>query len=211
MKNISHKETIGAKADAFALLAACYAQPDAELAGKIEWLCEQNPYSDEISLPKTTQLKNCYYRSDPEELRLDHARLFLGPFVLAAPPFGSVYLENKHTLMGESTIEARDIYKKGGLEISDNFNSPPDHIIAELEFAAYLLTAEQQAGEAETADSYRNMRRYFLRNHLGAWIEPFAAKVEQGAVTEFYRILAGLTVKTVHAELKELGTTATLF
>ena len=33
-----------------------------------------------------------------EELVIDHARLFVGPFALLAPPFGSVYLEGERRL-----------------------------------------------------------------------------------------------------------------
>ncbi len=53
-----------------------------------------------------------------EELTIDHARLFVGPFALLAPPYGSVYLEGERRLMGDSTLAAGECYNEVGLELA---------------------------------------------------------------------------------------------
>lgn len=185
--------------DAFLVLAACYAQPVSGLAGMLDRLCAVDALPDGISRHGIGELKNCFEASDLDELRLDHARLFVGPFALAAPPFGSVYLEGRRTLMGASTQDARKIYREAGLDMAVDFNNPPDHIIAELEFVAYLYSALQSA-DADAACTLHSLQRRFLQDHLGAWVEPFTRQMEQGAETTFYRLLGGLTREMVRAE-----------
>ncbi|MFP4481041.1 MAG: molecular chaperone, partial [Desulfohalobiaceae bacterium] len=65
--------------------------------------------------------------SSLHRLRVDHAKLFVGPYQLAAPPFGSVYLEQRQTLMGESTQMVKELYRQAGLEMDPEYNSPADH------------------------------------------------------------------------------------
>ncbi|MFW6081115.1 MAG: TorD/DmsD family molecular chaperone [Desulfosalsimonas sp.] len=185
------------KADVFAVLAACYAEPGPGLAGMLGRLCADSSFSGRIFPPEINELKELFEKTDIHDLRLDHARLFIGPFELAAAPFGSVYLDGGRTLMGESTSNIRDLYRQAGLEMAENFNNPPDHIIAELEFAAYLVSAESGP---ETAENIKELKLRFFRDHLGAWIEPFTRAVEQGAATGFYQLLGRLTRKIVLGE-----------
>ena len=61
----------------------------------------------------------------------------------------------------------------------------PDHVVAELEFLALTLLAEAEAlerGDDELADIAAHATRTFLRDHLGGWIEAWAARV--GAIEE---------------------------
>ncbi len=191
----------GLRADVFAMLAACYAEPGPDIAGIINRLCSQNPISGDTPVPEIQKLKILFEKTDINDLRLDHARLFMGPFQLAAAPFGSVYLEAKRTLMGESTLEITEIYREAGLEMANDFHNPPDHIIAELEFLAYLLSAQAEAGaDTDAAQNIEDIKQRFINRHLGAWIEPFTIKLEQGAETGFYRLLGSLTRKMVTAE-----------
>lgn len=61
----------------------------------------------------------------------------------------------------------------------------PDHVVAELEFLALTLLAEAEAlerGDDELADIAARATRTFLRDHVGSWIEAWAARV--GAIDE---------------------------
>jgi len=56
----------------------------------------------------------------------------------------------------------------------------PDHLVAELEFAALVALAEAQArrdGDDEHAEVCAAAARTFLRDHLGRWLDAFAARV----------------------------------
>lgn len=190
---------VASRADAFAVLAACYAEPEPGLASSLDRLCRDVPLSEGVTPEDARELKDRLEACDLHELKLDHARLFVGPFELVAPPFGSVYLEGRRTLMGESTQDAIEIYRQAGLDMAGDFNNPPDHIIAELEFLAYLHSARQTADQ-DTAGNLQDLHNRFIKKHLGAWIEPFTIKMEQGAETGFYQLLGKLTRNMVLAE-----------
>ncbi|MFW6401427.1 MAG: molecular chaperone TorD family protein [Desulfohalobiaceae bacterium] len=146
-------------------------------------------------------LRQAYLVSSLHRLRVDHAQLFVGPFQLAAPPFGSVYLEQRQTLMGESTQMVKELYRQAGLEMDPEYNSPADHISAELEFLAYLLLLQGKL-QTEEKDQVLELCRRFLHHHLGARIEPFTSLVEQGAGTDFYQALARLSRQLVLQEAR---------
>jgi putative dimethyl sulfoxide reductase chaperone len=125
------------------------------------------------------------------QLRVDHAALFVGPFTLKAPPYGSIYLERNNTLMGETTLAAAACYREAGLEVT--LHEPPDHIAVELEFMHYLACLATRAthdGDRDEAARLAERQRQFLDEHLGAWAPAFCAAVRRGATTLFYQALA---------------------
>lgn len=131
-----------------------------------------------------------------EELAIDHARLFVGPFALLAPPYGSVYLEGERRLMGDSTLAAGECYHEVGLEVAAGFNGTPDHIAVELEFMHFLVVKELDAltgGNLDRAQNFRQKQRAFLERHLAAWVPDFSRSVEEQAQTQFYQSLAATT------------------
>ena len=61
----------------------------------------------------------------------------------------------------------------------------PDHVIAQLEFLAVALLAEAEAGEQgdpERAEIAAQVVRAFVRDHVGAWLTAWAARI--GAIDE---------------------------
>jgi nitrate reductase assembly molybdenum cofactor insertion protein NarJ len=57
----------------------------------------------------------------------------------------------------------------------------PDHVVAELEFLAFVLLLEADAverGHDEHAGIAAAAARSFLRDHIGTWIDAWAARVE---------------------------------
>ncbi len=139
------------------------------------------------------------------ELTIDHARLFVGPFALLAPPYGSVYLEGERRLMGDSTLAAGECYNEAGLEVSADFNGTPDHIAVELEFMHFLVVKELDAragGNLDRAQNFWQKQRAFLERHLAAWVPDFSRSVEEQAQTGFYQSLAMATRIFIGSELE---------
>lgn len=131
-----------------------------------------------------------------EDLAIDHARLFVGPFALLTPPYGSVYLDGERRLMGDSTQAVSECYREVGLEMAAGFNGTPDHIAAELEFMHVLVIRELEAlagGDLDRAQYSRKKQSSFLERHLAAWVPVFTRGVEQQAQTRFYQDLAAAT------------------
>ena len=193
--------------EALRVLADCYHQPDEKLAGRIEGLETLVESLGETSATMARNLLSELNEKDMDLLLVDYAKLFVGPFELTAPPFGSVYLEDGHKLMGESTMDVKQIYRLGGLEMSDDFSNPPDHIAAELEFLYFLHVREAGLREtdSETADLVQELRKEFLSRHLGAWGIQFAEKVRDNATTEFFQTLGGLTKVVIENEMRTIS------
>ncbi|MFZ7126591.1 MAG: TorD/DmsD family molecular chaperone [Desulfobacterales bacterium] len=146
--------------------------------------------------------------SDFPALELDFAALFVGPFLVPAPPYGSVYLEGVRRLMGDSTMDARAHYRAVGLDTADHFKEPPDHIAAELEFMHVLVCQGIEAIRKNNREALLDglkRQQTFLLKHLGAWVPDFTEKVAEYAGTGFYRHLADATRRFIGEEIEAFG------
>ena len=187
----------GLRANTYRVLAECYHSPDEEFIQAINGLEGGGAAVDQIVQAAAT--------ADVEKLLIDHARLFLGPYKLLAPPYGSIYLEDG-ALMGNSTVNVEEFYHEEGLESSDD--EVPDHITAELEFMCVLIGKEIEAINADDLDAarhYRQKQETFLDLHLGAWIAEFADRIQQEAQTEFYKTLGRVTGPFVLEDLQQVS------
>jgi putative dimethyl sulfoxide reductase chaperone len=127
------------------------------------------------------------YLGEEKELQIDFSRLFLGPFKVLAPPYGSVYLEEGRTTQGESTLDAIRLYQEEELKV--DLKEPADHIAIELEFMYYLTSKEIEAienNDLEKANLYLNKQHSFIQRHLSKWIPEFTDLVISNAKEEFY-------------------------
>lgn len=186
-----------ARANVFRLLSECYLMPSQHMLGNIHDLADMlNFVCPEVARPSRQLESICKHDCEIEQIKVDYARLFVGPYTLLAPPYGSVYLEGQHRVMGNSTLDVMKGYMEVGLSISEDFRDAPDHISAELEFMYYLVLKEIEAiagGEYTIAADYLEKQKCFLESHLGVWISEFSARVMEGAETEFYRTLSAIT------------------
>jgi len=198
-----------ARGEAYKLLAECYYLPTPELMQKLIDLEQQMAgVCTEAMLYIREMHEEIKRLDDLDALSLDFSRLFLGPYKMHAPPYGSVYLDGERQIMGESTLEVRNIYREAGLDISSDFRNPPDHIAAELEFMYFLTLKEIEAienSDIEATFSFIEKQRVFLREHLGAWVFDFADSIEEKAETDFYKNLARATKAFIEQNFDELS------
>lgn len=186
------------------ILAACFSMPQEELFLQLSSLAI--PISNQS--PETVQMMSLLRGDlDIEELKIDFAKLFVGPFKLLAPPYGSIYLEGQRQVMGTSTLDAKKRYQDAGLEISKVFKDSPDHISAELEFLYFMNFEQIEAIENSDFDSALNwLKRQedFLQNHLGAWVAAFTSCVTEHAETDFYQTLGKTTGQFIPRDIENL-------
>lgn len=174
--------------DLYKLLSECFYPPDEGLVEILERLDKsRGGLYLEIAkaLPRTI---------DIELLKIDYSKLFLGPYGLLAPPYGSMYLEDVRRVMGNSTIDAKIRYEAEGLEIG--LKETPDHIAIELEFMYFLIFKEIEAArnsDNAQALNFINKQEAFLKTHLGMWVSEFGERVEENAQTDFYKVLGRIT------------------
>jgi TorA maturation chaperone TorD len=190
------------RADSYKTLAECYHLPDEELVTTLRGFAERwEVLANEI-------IQSVPARGGMDALKIDYSRLFVGPYELLAPPYGSVYLEGNR-LMGESTADVGGLYGQEGLHVS--LKDAPDHICIELEFMYFLILKGIEAiqdTDREAACSYRQKQKAFLNTHLGAWVSAFADRVRANAQTDFYSTLGRLTGSFVQKDLVQLRESA---
>jgi TorA maturation chaperone TorD len=182
--------------DLYKILSACYYLPDAELLNKLNNLDASRGglYADIA--------KCCPKISDIDSLIIDYTKLFVGPYGLLAPPYGSMYLDDKDRVMGNSTMEVKNRYAEEGLDVC--LKEVPDHIAIELEFMYFLIFKELEATKINDLDNisrYQEKQRAFLENHLGAWVPDFTDKIEANSQTGFYKNIARITKYFIDSDI----------
>jgi len=188
-----------ARRDAYKLLSECYYLPEEHMGDTLILL---KGLMGDVCAAAVEHIPDL--EEDIERLKIDYSKLFVGPFKLLAPPYGSVYLDGKRILLGDSTMDARNRYREAGLDIAAHFREAPDHIAVELEFMYYLVFKEVEAIELSdfrSAMEYLARQRGFLEDHLGVWVPEFAANVERNATIDFYRNLVRATRAFVQEDL----------
>ncbi|HIJ78120.1 MAG: molecular chaperone TorD family protein [Desulfobulbaceae bacterium] len=183
------------RSDCYRFLAACFYPP-------AEFLLTDKDFIDNLARllsvqsPKTAthcaSLKKSLTNMNMSDLAVEHAALFVGPFQLKAPPYGSVYLEEGQGIMGKTTMAVQSIYQSAGLEVV--CKEVPDHIIFELEFMSYLCgrTAELLLAneETETVTLLIRQQRDFLTRFLTKWVPQFCEAIKTESSNLFYNGVA---------------------
>lgn len=178
-------------------LAQCYYNPEKGLKAILQELGNRIALVQSQALSAVLLMCNHLPEgNDLKNLQTDYARLFVGPYSLLAPPYGSVYLDSERLIMGRSTMDVIQFYRQAGLQTSPDFKEAPDHIAVELEFMYFLIDSEISAlaaGEEESVPDILMAQQAFLNGHLNQWIQEFARAIKNGAQTDFYVDLADAT------------------
>ena len=142
------------------------------------------------------ELLSAAENDDLNEILVEYSHLFIGPFNIPAPPYGSVYLDEGR-MMGDSTIKAVEFYRESGLELDESFPDVPDHISVEFEFMQHLC---HQQWKAEVNDDVRialsQVRRQleFATRFLINWLPRFSASILEHTDNAFYvALISNLT------------------
>lgn len=203
------------QSDAYRLLAACFSQPDREMFVEEKLCANLAGLMREISLPAAGEacqrMAQCLAQNSQEELLIEYAGLFLGPFGAPAHPYGSVYLEQERKLMGDSTMEVLKLYAESGVKYEGD--EPPDHIAIELEFMSFLegkiAQAINESNQADRAD-FSAIRGRFFNRLLASWAPILGNILKEQATLAFYRDLGECLVGFIGAEQQRLQKPALL-
>ncbi len=122
------------------------------------------------------------FKHSPESLSEAYQRLFIGPYALPAPPWGSVYLDKENVLFGDSMLELRRWMRENGIAHRLEQNEPDDHIGTLLMLAAWLA----EHGHQQRVDE-------LLAWHLLPWASRFLELFSEKATQPFYQALGDLT------------------
>jgi len=126
---------------------------------------------------------------------------------------GSLCYETEYGLPHEfrHSQELADIagfYNAFGFSIGGAVHERPDHLAVELEFLYVLALKEAyaiQKGLPEQVEICVDAQRKFLQDHLGHWINWFAASLANLHPDSRYATLAQVAVACVNADVARLG------
>ena len=97
------------------------------------------PYGDKAALEEIGEQLQCTVGADPADLDRDYHRLFVGPGKLAAPPWGSVYLDSESVLFGDSCVALQRWMRARGIQLHEGESREPvDHIGRMLVLLSWL-------------------------------------------------------------------------
>lgn len=178
-----------------------------------KYLSECFYFPDQYQLEKIILLGNdlpigyshLFSKNSIDELQVDFAKLFVGPFQVLSPPYGSVYLEEGRKTFGQSTADVIEQYRLEGLKV--DISEPPDHIAIELEFQQYLIYKELEAernGDINMCKQYINKQANFLGKHISTWTDRFSKSIIENAGCISYKELARALTEKIQKDLKEL-------
>ncbi len=179
----------------FRFLAACFYLPQKDLFAEKNLLGNLTKYLQEVcpqAAVYSSEMEKNFFQYSNEDLTVEYSKLFVGPFDLIAPPYGSVYLEGRR-VMGDSTMEVIKTYQREGLSRSDDFKDLPDHIAVELEFVSYLIYKEIESlekSDLNTTQKFIERQEDFLNAFLRRWVPGFCERIKNGTENGFYTALA---------------------
>ncbi|WP_249977535.1 Tat proofreading chaperone DmsD [Vreelandella olivaria] len=144
-----------------------------------------------------TTLSEAYRQPLCEEA---YQQLFVGPEALAAPPWGSVYLDPEQVVFGDShqTLK-RFLEQEEGISLATARREPLDH------FGLLVLLLGQLAMEGREAGVDRLLGEFLL-----PWSGRYLEQLEEHAPHPFYRALAQLGTITLGQWQTERGITPQL-
>ncbi len=162
-----------------------YAPNSAEIAPLVAAF-QDGSWQQQWPFPVAAPLASGFAASAEETLPEAWQRLFIGPWALPAPPWGSVWLDKESVLFGDSTLALRQWMRENGIALEADGNEPEDHFGTVLLLAAWLCETEQDALFAQ-----------LLAWHLLPWSGRFLSVFVDHAAHPFYQTLGQLAQATL--------------
>ncbi|QRG77251.1 Tat proofreading chaperone DmsD [Citrobacter sp. R56] len=139
-----------------------------------------------LSQTLLTPLVTSFQAECDESLSEAWQRLFVGPWALPSPPWGSVWLDRESVLFGDSTLALRQWMRDNGIQFEMQQNEPEDHFGSLLLLAAWLAENDRHT-ECEQ----------LLAWHLLPWSSRFLEVFIENANHPFYQALGELAQHTL--------------
>lgn len=195
-----------AHANTFGLLALTFFDPTRELLQQLmdgTYLAALAGSAGE--LPALAPLRAVQARLAEEDpaaalraLKVEYARLFIGPGRAAVSPYETIYDSLSKgvqplLMVSPAALAVEQAYREAGVAVAAGLAEPPDHFAAEAEFMYYLGQKEAEcwtAGDRIAAEGWQERANAFLDAHLGGWGREFCRLVEAESRHPFYRAAA---------------------
>ncbi|HCH7899821.1 TPA: Tat proofreading chaperone DmsD [Klebsiella oxytoca] len=160
--------------------------PDSEQAAPLVAALRDGSWRSQWPYAVTVGLAALFAREDDEPLPDAWQRLFIGPWALPAPPWGSVWLDKESVLFGDSTLALREWMRATGIALSEQRSEPEDHFGTLLLLAAWLCESAQD-------EAFNQLLAWHLLPWSGRFLSVFVAEANQ----PFYQALGQLAQETL--------------
>lgn len=100
------------------------------------------------------------------------------------------FAAEKGLLLSDHALHMKDLYEAFGISLPAEYDSMPDHLCLELEFAALLLEHDEETKYG-----------VFIAEHLN-WLKDLVAEAEQKEIPDYYLQLIKLTAQFLAKELR---------
>lgn len=180
-------ETVSVKAEICRLFSIMFYNPEDTFLSEPDVVKDLADFLKELNI-SSEGLVESFENVDKEELMQDYAALFVGPYQLQSPPYGSVYLDKGRRLNDESTKSVADIYRQFGLDVDENMKEPADHIAIELEFlyTAYLIIESRRVNGEDAAELEQSLDA-FINKFFKPFVSLMSDLMVKNASTDFYK------------------------
>lgn len=128
-----------------------------------------------------------------DDIVWEHRRLFLGPTLKAAPPWGSVYTDRECVIFGNATLDLRKWMRQAGIQKIGLDGEPEDHIGLLLMMLSWIAQ-----NKPELVDE-------FLEQHVLTWSSHFFDGVADVTTHPFFEGLANISRLSLEGIQKERG------
>lgn len=203
-----------ARANIYRLLADAFYNPSPEFVHNLisgAYLSELNGYQSDLlkhqnggnepldELKKyITSLAGADVDETLKEMKVEYARLFIGPGKPAVQPYETFYdkrmspLTQPLLMVSPAAMAVEKIYRQAGVAMSHDLQEPSDHFAVELEFLFFLSKKESDAwaeGDNKNGNEWHRQELAFIDGHLGVWGLEFCDLVIKASTHPFYRAL----------------------
>ncbi|MRS15958.1 Tat proofreading chaperone DmsD [Enterobacteriaceae bacterium RIT691] len=145
------------------------------------------------ALPVSNALIGEFQNQSEETLAQAYQRLFVGPYALPAPPWGSVWLDRENVLFGDSTLALRQWLRENNIAFETQQNEPEDHFGTLLMLSAWLKENGQE-------EAWQQLLAWHLLPWSGRFLQEFTAHADH----PFYSALGQLAQQTLAVWQEEL-------
>jgi len=200
-----------ARAQAYALLARAFGRPDGWFDADVAEGCFGEALAEALTAlgyPELAATAAAIGGVPEVPLSDDFTRLFNPSVQANCPPYGTEYTAAHVFMRAQQLADVAGFYRAFGLRVAAGFRERPDHIASEMEFMQVLTLKEARAlarRERAHAGVCRRAEARFLQEHLGRWLEPYAAKLAAANGRGFYARVAALARDFVAKDAAQLG------